>query len=437
MDIFAEPFNQDGLFFLGCVLISFLIGWLVGWLIRGGAVARYRKEAEKWKATYDELLVSHNALREELDLKDADLVKAQREAHEARQLSAALQSEKDKWQAELDSTLEESVRFQASISSQQETIEDLNSQIIGLKTVNAELQAARGSGETDTDHAAGHSATVERLNELEAKLDALSTESSGGDEAAAERLAALEEKVNSLAAENKELKAQLDDRPLASSSGNGATSDDEIYAAAPETAHVDKGETVAVTAVSARNEILAASGTAWPAATEAEKDDLTRIKGVGAFLEKKMNGLGIYTYAQLSKFTPEWTERLTTAIEFFPGRIERDDWVGQAARLMEIKAENPEALKPSAVFVKNPSDLKIVEGIGPKIEKLLKADGIGNLDALAQSDEKRLRQILTAAGNRFRMHDPSTWPAQAELAAKGEWDTLKDLQDKLKGGKEV
>jgi len=33
------------------------------------------------------------------------------------------------------------------------------------------------------------------------------------------------------------------------------------------------------------------------------------------------------------------------------------------------------------------------------------------------------------------MHDPTTWPQQAGMAAKGEWDALKTWQDELQGGK--
>ena len=33
------------------------------------------------------------------------------------------------------------------------------------------------------------------------------------------------------------------------------------------------------------------------------------------------------------------------------------------------------------------------------------------------------------------MHDPKTWPKQAEMAAAGEWDKLSKWQDELKGGK--
>ena len=41
-----------------------------------------------------------------------------------------------------------------------------------------------------------------------------------------------------------------------------------------------------------------------------------------------------------------------------------------------------------------------------------------------------------AAGERFQMHDPTSWPDQAKLAAEGRWDELKELQDILQGGRE-
>jgi predicted flap endonuclease-1-like 5' DNA nuclease len=61
-----------------------------------------------------------------------------------------------------------------------------------------------------------------------------------------------------------------------------------------------------------------------------EKDDLTLIKGIGPFIEKRLNMLGIYTFRQISEFTPETIEHISKAIEFFPKRIVRDNWVGQA-----------------------------------------------------------------------------------------------------------
>ncbi len=68
-------------------------------------------------------------------------------------------------------------------------------------------------------------------------------------------------------------------------------------------------------------------------ADASEKDDLKRIKGVGPFIEEKLNAIGIYTFDQISKFTPEDMQTVTELISFFPGRIERDDWKGQAGVL--------------------------------------------------------------------------------------------------------
>ena len=82
-----------------------------------------------------------------------------------------------------------------------------------------------------------------------------------------------------------------------------------------------------------------------------------------------------------------------------------------------------------------PSNLTLIEGIGPKIQQLLNKAGIKNFDQLAKAKVKDLRKILTDAGTRFQMHDPSTWAAQAKLAAAGKMDELKVLQKELKGGK--
>ncbi len=83
-----------------------------------------------------------------------------------------------------------------------------------------------------------------------------------------------------------------------------------------------------------------------------------------------------------------------------------------------------------------PNDLKIVEGIGPKIAEHLNAGGFNTWDELAAADPAKLKEILTAAGPRYSVHNPSTWPKQAKLAASGQWDELKAYQDHLDGGVE-
>ena len=80
-------------------------------------------------------------------------------------------------------------------------------------------------------------------------------------------------------------------------------------------------------------------------------------------------------------------------------------------------------------------DLKLVEGIGPKIEELMHNAGILNFADMAKADVEHLKEILREAGSRYQMHDPTSWPMQAEMAANGEWDKLKEWQDNAKGGK--
>lgn len=104
------------------------------------------------------------------------------------------------------------------------------------------------------------------------------------------------------------------------------------------------------------------------------------------------------------------------------------------------KASTAPAKKKKAAAAKKPSgpakqDLTKIEGIGPAIEKLLNGSGIKNFLQLSDSTLPTLRKILADGGSRFTLHDPKSWPRQAHLAAKGDWEKLAALQDTLKGGK--
>lgn len=80
-------------------------------------------------------------------------------------------------------------------------------------------------------------------------------------------------------------------------------------------------------------------------------------------------------------------------------------------------------------------DLKIVEGIGPKIEELFNNAGIYTFAELADTSAEKMKAILDAAGPRFQIHNPATWADQAALARDGKWDELKKWQDELYKGK--
>ena len=97
----------------------------------------------------------------------------------------------------------------------------------------------------------------------------------------------------------------------------------------------------------------------------------------------------------------------------------------------EAKAEAPKATAKKASG--KADDLKKIEGIGPKIAETLVEAGIATYEDLAKAKPAKISEIIEGVrGN----HVPDTWPQQAQLAADGKWDELKELQDKLDGGVE-
>ncbi len=74
-------------------------------------------------------------------------------------------------------------------------------------------------------------------------------------------------------------------------------------------------------------------------ATADNKDQLQEIKGIGPFIEEKLNALGIFTFAQISRMNSELEDKVNEAIEFFPGRVKRDEWTKQARKFVDLIAE--------------------------------------------------------------------------------------------------
>ena len=101
------------------------------------------------------------------------------------------------------------------------------------------------------------------------------------------------------------------------------------------------------------------------------------------------------------------------------------------------KSATPAAVTSAPATATVKDDLKAVEGIGPKIAEILNNAGITTFAQLGATEVSKIKELLEAAGNRYKSHDPTTWPKQAQMAADGKWDELKTWQDELDGGKEV
>lgn len=107
-----------------------------------------------------------------------------------------------------------------------------------------------------------------------------------------------------------------------------------------------------------------------------------------------------------------------------------------AAAVAAPPVAQAETFVPATAAPGQPDDLKVIEGIGPKIAVLLNSAGITTFVQLAETEVSRLDQLLVEANLR-RLADPGTWPEQAKLAAAGDWEAFKALTDQLKGGRRV
>lgn len=78
-------------------------------------------------------------------------------------------------------------------------------------------------------------------------------------------------------------------------------------------------------------------------------------------------------------------------------------------------------------------DFTILNGIGPKVSTILRANGITSFVKLADSSVEKIKDILAAENpNLLRLTDPSNWPEQAQLASVGKWKSLSTLQNQIR-----
>lgn len=108
-----------------------------------------------------------------------------------------------------------------------------------------------------------------------------------------------------------------------------------------------------------------------------------------------------------------------------------------AASTATLKTIVFDASAAKAAFGKNikQDDLKIVEGIGPKIEGMFKDHGIKTWKALSEASLAECQKILDTGGTRYKIHDPASWPMQSKMCYEGKWEELAKWQEEHKHGK--
>jgi large subunit ribosomal protein L21 len=94
----------------------------------------------------------------------------------------------------------------------------------------------------------------------------------------------------------------------------------------------------------------------------------------------------------------------------------------------------PKALASSVATKGGKDNLEIIEGIGPKIAKVLVDGGISTFALLAAAKAEDVTAMLKASGGRFSLANPASWAEQAALLRDGKMAEFKALTDALVGG---
>jgi len=698
--LFADPFCANSLAIMTWLAGAFLIGWIARYFASLRRIRNSEESLERSKLELKQSKKLRDGLQEKFDLKEADYQKASLSLVDRTKSINTLETDKKQLNNRLRSTLDEYEKAKAEHTQTASRLEEMNDQILGLRTKNSQLNAELQQRTATINQYADTQVDTGRQEELEAVIATLRSENASLKSTRStastntEKYEALEQKLAQLEAEKEKWSDSLSEitqleegnSALNSSMMQLIEQNELLKDQVEELAQYESGNDILNTTIlqlmeenealktkrtsssstattiikhvpkeastpsaiveddlstdQAKAMIKAAVGKTIKYATPAEKDDLKKIQGIGPFIEEKLNELGIYTYEQLSQLDDDMIPVLTSAIEFFPGRIERDEWVGQADRLAYMrgksdsgrgttssrrvisrtvvtrpkeesflsekkavqekivvdapapkkitrvirrepikrvervvrkepvikkadtppptekvdlpippKAEVAPTVKEEIVFEKPtptptpaaspglkesisrkivfppvvpppavmeetseikpieeaapevveettaeelfeeeaavteevateetqqeeevaaeeeetkeeteeeattaeeteeeemaapvpaepviPDDLKKIEGIGPKISILLNNAGILTYSQLAAKSYDQLQDIIDDAGPRFRIARPKSWPDQAALAAKGQWDQLKDYQNRLRGG---
>ncbi len=302
--LFTELDNGDSFAVLFFLFISFLIGLIFGRFSMRGKYRRAKKALKQKESDLIALQAEHNVLQEHFEENETNLKKAESESKDLKTRIAQLEEEKIEIQGNLYASNDQVEKLKKDNLSNLSQIQELNNKLAILKTSNTNLNS-----EVERD--------VEVINDI-AQIQNSFKET-------ITRLGKLEKKLNKLEQENSGLRSEI-----STLKDTSTIAFVDVNLEEPETKE-SKDEIT----LKAKKAIKSALGKKIPSAKEKNKNDLSVIKGVGPFIEGKLNEIGIYTFEQISKFDDDFIELITDAIQFFPGRIKRDNWVGQAKKLLK------------------------------------------------------------------------------------------------------
>lgn len=204
--------------------------------------------------------------------------------------------------------------LQKSVESASKSLENANADVIRLKNELHTAQEKLKDTETQAANASSQAAadSAKRIEDLQADLSAAKTD-----------LEQSQTEVSNCKAEGERLRAELE---AARSQAAVSSADDEQ--------HDDEPADEPAEPVAAAKPAEASAPLTLVSTATSKPDDLTKIKGIGKVLSKKLNDQGITTFAQIAEFSQADIDKINKVLDF-PGRIEREKWVEQAKGFLD------------------------------------------------------------------------------------------------------
>lgn len=294
---------QDPLYYWLIWAIATLIGLYVGWSLRAAWYERPVVEAfERSEQDRNALARLYSQIRDQHELKDADLKRMSLELGQLRQQLSAYDIERATWSSSAQAEAARLAKAQAEASFYAEKISFLEEQLGVLRDRNSQ-----------------HGQELTRLHE---ELNAWKVLHRDFNTMLGQ-VRSLEETTTALEAERTQLQQQLDAARI------------EIENLQLEVlrkrSYTDYSEKADAAAPSSRNILV---GPAQPAHMPDHADDLKIINGITPFAEQQLYALGIFTFAQLSQWDDATVTAVAEALGLPPGQLLEEDWVGQARYLL-------------------------------------------------------------------------------------------------------
>ena len=168
-------------------------------------------------------------------------------------------------------------------------------------------------------------------------------------------------------------------------------------------------------------------------------DDLTLIKGIDDFTQRKLNALGIFTFRQIANIDSDAGKAVNDSLELLPGKVAALAWAKQAITMLELKGVDESSSKPevdddnviadlSAAQIKwaqigkagdrKSDDLTLIKGVDAETQKKLKVLGIRTYDQISRMDKETAEAVNGALGLMPGRVSKMMWADQAKTLKK-------------------